>query len=89
MERRFDTFHQQKKAALPLTKYEYVLALDADECLSNKLIESILTIKTEGAYCTGYRMRRLSFYKRRAVRRCGWYPNSQLRLFKKSEGTWE
>ena len=88
VQRPFDTFHQQKKAALSLTLHEHVLTLDADECLSEELRSSILSVKQQGFRCTGYKMRRLSFYKQRAVRSCGWYPNFQLRLFKKSKGTW-
>lgn len=87
-QRSFDSFQAQKKAALALSTHAHILALDADECLSDRLIESILEIKEKGFQYTGYRMKRLSFYKERPIRTCGWYPNFQLRLWEKKYGTW-
>ena len=87
VQRAFDTFYQQKSAAVLLTQHDYILALDADECLSKALIHSIQALKVTGFPAHGYQMRRLSFYKDRPVRSCGWYPNWQLRLWRKGYAT--
>ena len=48
------------------------------------------TRKTKrGRLADGYRIARRSFYQGRWIKGGGWYPDWQLRLFRKSRGGWE
>jgi hypothetical protein len=64
------------------------LSLDADECLSPELQESILAEKKQGFHFSGYNMNRLNFVKNRPIKGCGWYPDKKLRLFNITQGKW-
>lgn len=82
-------FGPQKKKAVELAKYDWVLSLDADERLSPELQTEIqqkfetLNIKT------GYLLPRISFYLGRWIRHGGWYPDYQLRLFNRQHSNWD
>jgi glycosyltransferase involved in cell wall biosynthesis len=78
---------EQKNYALELSTHEYVLSLDADEALSPALLEEIKKVK-ENFHLNGYRFNRLTNYSGHWVRYCGWYPDSKLRLVKKSKALW-
>jgi glycosyltransferase involved in cell wall biosynthesis len=79
-------FGLQKQKALDLATGEWVLALDADEVLTEELIVSINQLKQtgfEGPY-SGYKIKRPLVFAGRILRRTVslWI----LRLFKRSEG---
>lgn len=80
---------EQKNFALNQAKYEYILALDGDEVMSQELINSILKIKSHGKAQIGYEINRLTNYAGQWIRYGGWYPDWKLRLWKKSEGQWQ
>jgi glycosyltransferase involved in cell wall biosynthesis len=79
---------EQKNIALELSTHEHVLSLDADEALSPILLEEIKKIK-ENFEAEGYRFNRLTNYCGHWVRHCGWYPDTKLRLVKKSRAMWK
>lgn len=78
---------EQKNFALDQSTHEYVLSLDADEALSPLLLEEIRKVK-ENFKLEGYRFNRLTNYSGHWVRYCGWYPDTKLRLVKKSKAMW-
>lgn len=78
---------EQKNHALDLASHDYVLSLDADEALSPELLEEIKLIK-KNFKLNGYRFNRLTNYNGHWVRHSGWYPDTKLRLVKKSEARW-
>lgn len=78
---------EQKNFALELSTYDYVLSLDADEALSPELLEEIKKVKADFKY-DGYKFNRLTNYNGHWVRHCGWYPDTKLRLVKKSQAEW-
>ncbi|MBL6964440.1 MAG: glycosyltransferase family 2 protein [Bacteroidetes bacterium] len=78
---------EQKNYALSQAKYNHVLALDADESLSTKLIENLQKVKSNFSY-DGYYLNRLTNYCGKWIRHSGWYPDRKLRLFDKSKGRW-
>lgn len=87
--RHLDGYGAQRQYATSLASYPYVLSLDADEVLSPALRNSIIALKENGlenhrVYC----MSRLNFYCGVPVRRCGWYPDMQIRLFDKRYANW-
>ncbi len=84
---KFDGHIQQKNRAIDRTKFDYVLSLDADECLDDQLKKSILSVK-KNFEKDGYSMNRLTNYCGHWVRHSGWYPDTKIRLFKKGKGRW-
>ena len=83
----FVGYIEQKNYALTQTKFKYVLSLDADEALSDRLIASILQIKSNFE-ADGYTMNRLTNYIDTWIHHCGWYPDTKLRLFNRNKGKW-
>ncbi|MDD4973632.1 MAG: glycosyltransferase family 2 protein [Bacteriovorax sp.] len=78
---------EQKNFSLEHATHEYVLSLDADEALSSLLLAEIKKVK-ENFSSDGYRFNRLTNYSGHWVRYCGWYPDTKLRLVKKSKALW-
>ena len=78
---------EQKNFAKDQASFDYVLSLDADEELSNKLKESIKKEKQSFSK-DGYTFNRLNFYCNKPVKTCGWYPDTKLRLWNKDKGSW-
>ncbi len=83
----FEGYIEQKNYAAGLSQYDYILSLDADEALSEKLKQAILEAKREWKY-DGYKMNRLTNYCGKWIHHSGWYPDTKLRLFNKSKGMW-
>ena len=84
-------FAEQKQFATEEASHEWVFSLDADERVSDELKTSIEALRTKSPEqrADGFLMARRSFYQGCWIRGGGWYPNRQLRLFKKSLGRWE
>ncbi len=77
-------FHEQKKIAIEAAKGEWVLQLDADECLTEKLVEEIKSaIKREA---DGYWMPRSNYFLGRFLKKGGQYPDYTLRLYRNGKG---
>src|ERR1700694_6145295 len=57
----FNGDKEQKNLAMRLCTHEYVLSLDADECLSEELIQSIITAKQKFKF-KAYAMNRCNHY---------------------------
>lgn len=78
-------YANQKRFALQLAKNEWVLSLDADERVTEKLKNEILDINDN--YADGLRIKRDNYFLGKLIRGCGWGNDYQLRLFKKSKTT--
>jgi len=78
---------EQKNFALEQCQHEYILSVDADEVLSEKLKKSILKAR-ESFEFNAYSFNRLTNYVDCWVKRCGWYPDTKLRLIKKGTACW-
>lgn len=89
--REWPGFAVQKQFAAEQASHEWVFSLDADERVSDQLQAAIETLRKqpENQLADGYRIARRSFYQGRWIRGGGWYPDRQLRLFRKSLGHWE
>lgn len=83
----FEGHIEQKNYALSRASNDYVLSLDADEALSDKLIQSIRAAKQNWS-TNGYSVNRLTNYCGKWIRHCGWYPDKKIRLWDKRKGTW-
>ncbi len=71
---------EQKQFAATLVSNDYILMLDADECLTDKLIERIREIK-KNPDADGYFFNRFNRYCSHWIRYCGYYPDKKIRLW--------
>ncbi len=76
-------FAEQKSFAMSLATNDWLLSLDADERLTEKLKDEILNSNLDEF--DGYRIKRDNFFLGKIIRGCGWGNDYQLRLFKKSK----
>ena len=88
IENKFEGHIQQKNFAAAQARYDYVLSLDADECLSPKAILDISTLKKNWQF-DGYFLNRLNNYCGKWVKHGGWYPDKKLRVWDRRLGTWQ
>lgn len=80
---------EQKNFALSSAQGPWVLCVDADERVSPELRKEILTcLKEESLNWDGFYLPRHTFYLGRWINYSGWYPDYQLRLFRKDKGHW-
>lgn len=77
----------QKNFAVSQASYQHILSLDADEYLSEELIQSIREVKVNWP-AEAYRMNRLSSYGSRWIKHGAWYPDRKIRLWNKAVGIW-
>lgn len=84
----FENFAKQKNYAVSLASNDLVLSLDADEVLSEELIESIKEIKLNSNY-EGYIFNRLNIYCNKPIKYTTWYPDKKLRLWDRRKGEWD
>ena len=89
LQKSWQGYREQKQFATDQASYEWVLSLDADEVLSPQLAEEILHWKEQEGDYSGYYLPRKTFFMGRWIEHTTWYPDWQLRLFKKSCGRWE
>jgi glycosyltransferase involved in cell wall biosynthesis len=84
-------FSAQKQFAVDQAAHEWIFSLDADERVSDELKHSLESLRhvNEAELADGYLMARRTFYQQRWIRGGGWYPDRQLRLFRKSKGSWK
>lgn len=85
--RPFDTFPRQRNAALELARQDWVLFVDADERVSPQLATEL-----QGAAATdlaGYWIPRKNLIFGRWIRGGGWWPDHQLRLFRREKGRYD
>jgi (heptosyl)LPS beta-1,4-glucosyltransferase len=83
-------FSAQKQFAVDSASNDWIFSLDADERVSPELVASISALQStnESNLADGYRVARRAFYQGRWIRGGGWYPDYQLRLFKRRRGRW-
>lgn len=77
----------QKNFALAQAKSDWILSLDADEIVSPELALEIKALFESGKMdCDGYKISRLMFVGEKPLRHGGFYPDAQLRLFRREMG---
>src|SRR5688572_14982328 len=82
-------FGAQKQFAVDQAQHEWIFSLDADERVSKELKKSIEALRNAKDPADGYEVARRTFYQQRWIRGGGWYPDRQLRLFRKTKGRWK
>jgi glycosyltransferase involved in cell wall biosynthesis len=90
IERAWPGFAAQKQFAAEAAQHDWIFSLDADERVSEELRASIEELRhlDDAQLADGYRIARRSFYMGRWIRGGGWYPDHQLRLYRRSRGRW-
>jgi glycosyltransferase involved in cell wall biosynthesis len=81
-------YAQQKNLAAEMAAHDWILALDADESLSEALEAEIWQIKKSGPEFDGYTVPRLAQYLGRWILHSGWYPGRKVRLFNRRKAKW-
>jgi len=87
IEHKFDGYIEQKNIGIDHASYDYILSIDADEYLSEKLAQSILSVKL-AATNEAFLMNRLSSYGNKWINHTDWYPDKKLRLWNRNFGRW-
>lgn len=89
IERAFDGYRAQKDFAVSQARHDWVLCLDADECVTPALRASIQAVRDAGfADAAGYRFARATEYFGVFLRHGNAYPDRVLRLFDRRRGGW-
>lgn len=81
-------FGLQKKKAVELAKFDWVLCIDADEEVTSELKKELFLRWKTLDEKTSYKIPRLSFHMQRWIHHGGWYPDYQLRLFHRKYAQW-
>lgn len=77
-------FAEQRKFALTKAGYDWVFSIDSDERCSRELESEIKELLEKDFISeSGFEIPRKSFFLNRWIKHGGWYPNYQLRLFKR------
>lgn len=84
---KFRGYIGQKNYAMQLASHNYILSLDADEALDEKLVASILNAKKTFSY-RAYQMNRCTNYCGHFIRHGLWYPDKKIRLFDRRIANW-
>lgn len=87
IQHRFTGHIEQKNWAILQASSPYILSLDADETLSEKLKDSILKVKASLIH-DAYYFNRLTSYCGKWIRHTSWYPSRKLRLWDSRKGSW-
>ncbi|MDA8100038.1 MAG: glycosyltransferase family 2 protein [Nitrospiraceae bacterium] len=82
-------FAGQKNAGIERASGDWILSLDADEPIEDALAEEITEIVASPGSGDGYRIPRKTMFLGKWIRHGGWYPDYNLRLFRKGKGRFE
>lgn len=83
--RPFDTFPQQRNAALDLATSQWAFFLDADERATAELGREVRVAVETGSH-SGYWVPRRNLILGNWMRHTGWWPDYQLKLFRRDRG---
>ncbi len=88
--REFDGFASQKNFIIDRAEGPWILSLDADERVTDELKDEIIgLVSSSGPLADGYRIPRKGYFGERWIRYGGWWPDYNLRLFRKGKGHFE
>lgn len=83
-------YSEQKNFANNLASNDWILSIDADEELSEKLKNSISELKNKNISDDDvFSMNRLTDYCGHWIRHCGWYPDRKIRIWNRTVGKWQ
>lgn len=88
IEKEWEGYSGSKNFGNDKASNNWVLSLDADEALSEKLIDSIVNFKKNPNSCCG-KFSRLTNYCGSWIKHGGWYPDAKIRIFDKTIAKWD
>jgi glycosyltransferase involved in cell wall biosynthesis len=86
VQRQWQGYSATKNFAHTLARHSFILSIDADECLSERLIDSIKQLNPNKG--VAYDVNRLNNYCGTWVKHGGWYPDKKIRLFHRENAKW-
>lgn len=90
VEQKWLGYSEQKNLANDLSTNDWIFSIDADEEVSDKLRQSIIEWKkTDSNDNECFEMDRLTNYCGKWIRRCGWYPDTKIRIWNRKAGKWK
>lgn len=66
-----------------LATHDWILSIDADEVVTDALVDEILQLKLDED--SVYQIRRNNFYRGKWIKGCGWYPDIVTRLYNRTK----
>jgi glycosyltransferase involved in cell wall biosynthesis len=95
---KFEGYKTQKNFATTKAKHQWILSVDADEVLSDELINSLVKwrkshkvssdLSSSSSQSAGYFVNRRTDYCGKWVNYGGWYPDKKMRFFNRNLGQW-
>ncbi len=86
IQKEWEGYAKAKNFANSKAYHDWILSVDADEILSNELIQQIQAIRlTTG---TVYSLDRINNFCGQWIKHSGWYPDWKIRLFDRNEVYW-
>lgn len=81
--RKWEGYSSQRKFSLEKATYDWILSIDADERVTDELKDEIKNILLNESDVNGYYIPRRNYFLDKVIKSCFWYPDYQLRLFRK------
>ncbi len=89
IQRAWAGYRDQKAFAHSQATKDWVILVDSDERVSEELQYEIReALREDDGVYSGYEIPRLVFYLKRWWRRGGWYPDYDVRLFRRERAAW-
>jgi glycosyltransferase involved in cell wall biosynthesis len=79
-------FGKQKNSAVDLAHFDWILSIDADERVTPELKEEIKALLNDDSPFPGYFISRKSYFGKRLILHCGWFPDFSIRIFDRRKG---
>lgn len=90
VEQKWLGYSEQKNLANSLASYDWILSIDADEVLSERLEQSIFKIKGDDTPDDNvFSFNRLNNYCGKWIHHSGLYPDKKIRIWNRNVGHWE
>jgi len=90
-QREFRGFKDKHEYADSMTTGDWIFWIDADERVTPELKRSIEKLREtpESELADGFRIARRTWYEGRWIKHGGWYPDFQMRLYRKAHSYWD
>ncbi len=87
----FKGYKDKHEFADSKTSGDWIFWIDADERVTDELRNSILETKLrdEQTLPEGFKIARKTYYLGKFIKHCGWYPDFQMRFYRKSSSFWD
>jgi glycosyltransferase involved in cell wall biosynthesis len=88
-QREFRGYKDKHQFADAQTTSDWILWIDADERVTPELKAAIENLRAAEELPDGFRIARRTFYLGRWIKHSGWYPDYQMRLYRKAASYWD